>query len=150
MAIDVMISISNERDYASFMFQPARCGLDDGDDDARVHSVETFMRHYLRHSNHHSPSIPHSASKNTYKYSGLANVGKTVDVTSTDNCVTILKSSKAAGKLGATKISKNARRTNYAVGKEAQGVRPDLKRAAQAKASTLKRGLLIRKKNAAS
>ena len=68
-------------------------------------------------------------NKNTYKYSGLANRGNTVDVSATADAVVVSKSSKKskAGRMVGSVVKKNARRTNFAVGAEAAGTRPDLK-----------------------
>ena len=81
----------------------------------------------------------HRLNLHSYKYSGLANLTSTVDVAPVEGGVAISKSSSKskAGKLGQTIVKKNARRTNYAAGAVAASVRPDLKRAAQARASAL-------------
>lgn len=69
------------------------------------------------------------ANLNTYKFSGLANRGNTLDVAAVEDAVVISKSSKksTAAPLKSSVIKKNARRTNHAAGREAQSVRPDLK-----------------------
>ncbi|KAI7842121.1 hypothetical protein COHA_004314 [Chlorella ohadii] len=90
------------------------------------------------------------ANKHSYKYSGLANRGATVDVAAAEGAVVISKSSKK-GKLAGSVCKKNARRTNFAAAAEAQSAgRPDLKRAAQARASALSKGIRKSKATAAS
>lgn len=67
-------------------------------------------------------------NKHSYKFSGLANLNKTLDIGAEGNSVTISKSStRKAGKLAKSLVNKCARRTNYAAGAEAKSVRPDLK-----------------------
>ena len=66
--------------------------------------------------------------RNSYKYSGLANLDDTVGVTEIDGAVAVSVSSKKAGKyFGTTLVKKNARRTIYAAGAIAATKRPDLK-----------------------
>ncbi|PRW45372.1 hypothetical protein C2E21_5977 [Chlorella sorokiniana] len=90
------------------------------------------------------------ANKHSYKYSGLANRGATVDVAAANGAVVISKSSKK-GKLAGSVCKKNARRTNHAAAAEAQSAgRPDLKSAAQARASALSKGIRKAKAVAAS
>eukprot|EP00887_Chlorella_sp_A99_P003209 scaffold9.g3209.t1 len=88
----------------------------------------------------------------SYKFSGLANLASTVDVAPAEKGVTIGVSSKKskAGKLARTVVKKNARRTNVAAGAVAGSVRPDLKRAAQARASALTKAARAAKAAAAS
>lgn len=77
-----------------------------------------------------SAAPTHRANKNSYKYSGLANLSSTVDVASADGAVVVSKSSKKskAGKLAGSVVKKNARRTNHAAGAEAVSAgRADLK-----------------------
>jgi hypothetical protein len=75
------------------------------------------------------PACSRRFNKNSYKYSGLANRGNTVDVSATADAVVVSKSSKKskAGRMVGSVVKKNARRTNFAVGAEAAGTRPDLK-----------------------
>lgn len=67
------------------------------------------------------------AGKNSYKYSGLANLADTVGVTEVDGAVAIsVSSKKKAGKFSTSLVKKNARRTIYAAGAVAKSKRPDL------------------------
>ena len=67
-------------------------------------------------------------NKHTYKFSGLANLNKTLDIGAEGNSVTISKSStRKPSKLAKSLVNKCARRTNYAAGAEAKSMRPDLK-----------------------
>ncbi|GAB4821414.1 hypothetical protein N2152v2_008460 [Parachlorella kessleri] len=95
-------------------------------------------------------------NRNSYKYSGLANFNSTVDVAAAkDGGVQVSKSrgknaSKPSAARAVSVIKKNARRTNYAVGAEAQRVRPDLKKAAVARASAVTKSQRVKKSAAAS
>ncbi|KAI3424831.1 hypothetical protein D9Q98_008217 [Chlorella vulgaris] len=85
------------------------------------------------------------ANKSSYKYSGLANRSNTVDVSLTPagDALVLSKSSKKSkiGALTGSVAKKNARRSNHAAGAVASSTRPDLKRAAQARASALTKGM---------
>lgn len=69
-----------------------------------------------------------SLNKNTRKFSGLANYGKTLDITVEDGIVVLHRSNKKqGGKLVGTPIRKtNAVRVNRAAKAVARSVRPDL------------------------
>ncbi|KAL4439471.1 hypothetical protein ABPG77_008800 [Micractinium sp. CCAP 211/92] len=109
---------------------------------------------FLRKSVNHtvlSAEPGNLANKNSYKYSGLANLSSTVDVASADGAVVVSKSSKKskAGKLAGSVVKKNARRTNHAAGAEAVSAgRADLKHAAMARAAALHKGIRTAKANA--
>jgi hypothetical protein len=70
----------------------------------------------------------YSYNKHSYKYSGLANLEKTVGVDEVDGAVAIVTSSvKKPGKMNVTRVKKNARRANHAAGAVAASRRRDLK-----------------------
>ena len=92
---------------------------------------------------------PQLTGKHSFKYSGLANRGSNVGVTEKDGAVTIMLGAKKNGiKSQRTPVKKNARRAAHAAGAVAARVRPDLVKAAKAKASALARGIRSRKANA--
>ncbi|PSC73656.1 60S ribosomal L28-1 [Micractinium conductrix] len=112
-----------------------------------VKNNNAFLRKSVNHTVF-SAEPGNLANKSSYKYSGLANLAKTVDVSAAEGAVVIAKSSKK-GKLAGSVCKKNARRTNHAAGAEAASVRPDLKRAAQARAAALSKGIRTAKAAAA-
>jgi len=67
------------------------------------------------------------SGKNSFKSSGLANLGNTVDVNEVDGAVAVSVSSKKNGKLASSLCKKNTRRTIQAAGAVAASKRPDLK-----------------------
>jgi large subunit ribosomal protein L28e len=85
------------------------------------------------------------ANLSSFKHSGLANRGSTVDVAlaPAGDAIVVAKSSKKSktGALKGSVVKKNARRANHAAGAEAASTRPDLKHAAQARASALTKGI---------
>jgi hypothetical protein len=98
------------------------------------------------HSRTLSRRVECRTGKNSYKYSGLANRGANVGVVEQDGAVAITLASKKNGiKTQKTAVKKNARRAAHAAGAVASKVRPDLVKAAKAKASALSRGLRARK-----
>jgi Neuraminidase (sialidase) len=90
--------------------------------------------------------VSYRAGKHSYKYSGLANRGNNVGVTEEDGAVTILLASKKNGiRTQKTAVKKNGRRSAHAAGAVAGKVRPDLQKAAKAKAAAISRGIRTRK-----
>ena len=88
------------------------------------------VEHFIQNLNRLAllPPLPHRYNKNSYKFSGLANLNNSVGVSEVDGAVAITTSSKKkAGKTNATIVKKNARRTAYAAGAVAASLRPDLK-----------------------
>jgi large subunit ribosomal protein L28e len=85
-------------------------------------------------------SLIYRSGKNSFKYSGLANLNSTVDVSEVDGAVA-LSVSKKNGKLATSLCKKNTRRTIQAAGAVAASKRPDLKRAAMARAAAISKGL---------
>lgn len=83
-------------------------------------------------------------NKHSYKYSGLANLEKTVGVAEVDGAVAIVTSSvKKPGKLNVTRVKKNARRVNHAAGAIAASRRRDLKVCVKVVAFHASRDLLL-------
>jgi large subunit ribosomal protein L28e len=102
-------------------------------------------RSHAAHS-HSFVYASHRAGKHSFKYSGLANRGSNVGLTEENGAVTIVLASKKNGiKSQKTAVKKNARRSAHAAGAVAAKVRPDLVKAAKAKASALSRGIRTRK-----
>lgn len=100
----------------------------------------TILIHYIVPMCHQCRAGIHS-----YKYSGIANSSK-VGVSEEDGAMTIsVASKKDAHKLQKTAVKKNARRSAHAAGAVARKVRPDLVKAAKAKASAVARGIRTRK-----
>lgn len=67
-------------------------------------------------------------NKHSYKYSGLANFGKSVDVTADESGLLISTSSKKrAGNLRSFAVKSHARKANKAAVATATAIRPDLK-----------------------
>ena len=67
------------------------------------------------------------SGKNSFKYSGLANLNSTVDISEVDGAVAISVSSKKTGKFATSLCKKNTRRSIQAAGAVAASKRPDLK-----------------------
>ncbi|MEW5312155.1 MAG: hypothetical protein WDW38_003803 [Sanguina aurantia] len=85
----------------------------------------------------------------TYKHSGLANA-KTVHIEADGSAVTVSKSrSKATQKPKTSQstvtMKRSARRVLAAVGKEVAGFRPDLKKAAVARAAFVLKSIRVQK-----
>ena len=111
-----------------------------------VNFLEPQLRREQAQRLSHSRRIVSRTGKNSYKYSGLANRGANVGVVEQDGAVAITVASKKNGiKTQKTAVKKNARRAAHAAGAVASKVRPDLVKAAKAKASALSRGLRARK-----
>lgn len=80
-----------------------------------------------------------------FAHSGLANFGKTMDVSERDGeLVVSCSSKKRGGRLSSTVVKKKVRRCNYAAGAVAASVRPDLVRAAKARASAITKSQRVR------
>ncbi|KFM27235.1 Nicotinamide mononucleotide adenylyltransferase 1 [Auxenochlorella protothecoides] len=85
-------------------------------------------------------------NKHSYKYSGLANFGKTMDVSADESGLLISTSSKKrAGNLRSFAVKSHARKATKSAVATAGAIRPDLKDAARAKASALAWSLRVKK-----
>jgi hypothetical protein len=83
--------------------------------------------------------------KNSYKFSGLANLSKNVGIVEQDGAVSIqVPCNKHSYKTHRFAVKKNARRSAHAAGSVAKKIRPDLEKLAKAKAGAISRGIRTR------